>query len=433
MSNSSFDEEDIEVTSRVSTMKLTGGSNKYKKPVIDTGKNIVPSASKKIVATTPRPVFIIGNRRTKSAEVISPSDTPQKHTKINHLDVQLVKMGFSILFSFHTQVEEAKIILTMSPIGTIVGIRLNIEGTITTVPERRINITTSNGTIQLYSSYLTGVSKGTEISSIIVCKEGICLFSRDKLGKIGAEHYDIKSEFNIGESKMGDSPSSYPLINMSDLIDNFLDFRLYSSFLHTLEKDSKKISKIDTDNQIKMLEQNIEFMANLLSNMTNLYSKTVDFEAANNREFKNTSSTALTLLEQRLNSSKQVDTEQWKQCQDKLHLLNQNTITLTNGVRSFNNFRRSIDIIDREDINFYFSLYSLVIRSMDSVDNMDIRKPNNWTLSKVLPRAEKLLLSSNGSVSAEDFIQKVREDIVVNTNMDTDTLVLATSFSSAFK
>ena len=428
MSDNSSNEEEVKVSSRTSTIKLTSGSNK--KSIIATDED-TPS---KIVAGTPRPVFIIGNRRNKAKEPTPIPHIPEKHIKINHLDMQLEKMGFFILFSLHTE-EEAKIVLAMSPLGTIVGIRLNVEGTITTVPERRINITTSNGNLQLYSSYLTGVSKGTVISSIIVCKEGVCLFTRDKLGKIGADHYDIKSEFKLDDSKLNESPSSYPLINMTDLTDNFPDFHLYSTFLLILKEDSQKISKIDTDNQIKMLEQNIDFMTNLLSNMRNLHSKTVDFETANNTEFKITSSTALTLLEKRLTSVtlSKVDEEKWKQCQDKLYLLNRNNIALTNGVRSFNNFRRNIDIIDREDINFYFSLYSMVIRSMDSLSNVDIRKPDNWTLSKVLPRSEQLLLSSGGSVSVEDFSQKVREDIAVNTDMDTETLTLATSFSSAFK
>jgi hypothetical protein len=447
MSSTASVKTDSRLPPRSSTIKLIANSeyNKSiyssKKIISDDEEDIPPptSLTKKII-TTPQPILSTRMKKIKNKQTTQYSNEEEVEVvktsiKINHLDLQLIKMGFTILFSLHSQdKDEAKIILAMSPLGTIVGINLDIEGNITTAPERRINITVSDGTLHLNSSYLTNISKRTEISSMVVCKEGICLFMRNNLGKILAEHYDIKSE---SDNIVSESPTSYPLINISDIIENFLDFTTYSTFLNNLTEDSHKINKVECDNQIKMLEQNIEFMSNLLSNLNNLQSKAIDFEVANNREFKSTAEVALTLLQRRLsaNTLNQFDSDQWKSTQDKLYSLNRNSVIVTNGVRSFNCFRGSIDIIDREAYIFYFSLYSSVIKSIDSPANVDIRRPDNWTLTQVLPRSEEALLQTRGQITAEDFTKRVREDMLAfnPTNSDADTIALSQSFSASFK
>lgn len=416
-------------------------------PVVPSGEEVqVSILSKGVVVPSTE------EKSVRVKEVITPSSSEGvrvkisgKGVKLNELDLNLARMGFTVLFAFpvtEATTENTRLILGMTPLGTIVGIKLDMEGGITTVAERRINISPSNGNESVSGSYLTNVSRNTDMGSLVICRNGVCVLARGDLGEIKAEHYEIKTNAGKEIIVTADVPTSYPLIPMSEIMAYYnystgeVNATNYLSFLQSLQQQSDRINAQEIADQVTTLEQNIEFMQNLLINLRNVQSRAISFTQANRAEFRYTSTMALDMLKRRLTSVtlSQEDTDAWTQCQARLTSLNYNNITVINGLRSFNAFRATLDAMDRDASTFYFTLYNRVIRSIESPANLEIRRPEGWTLGRILPRAAKALLQQGRTLSVEEFGRLVKEDVAsFNPHVsDADTSLLLQTFQSCF-
>lgn len=367
-----------------------------------------------------------------------------RSSKISQLDLDLTGMGFTILFSFRLldgDGDSTRMILAMTPIGTIVGIKLDIEGDITAVPEKRIDIIPSTGNNNLQTSYLTTISRATEAGSIVMCKDGLCVLARDNGGKIEAQHYDIKLPSDVS-SGTSDTPTSYPLVSLREIIASFRDsnnlvnYAQYSSYLISIEQLGRKISASEIGNQMIELEMNIKFMSSLLDNLKDIHGRTASFVEANNLEFKTISMEALGLLGRRLTvpNISQQEADLWQRTQDRLASLNYNNVTVANGLKTFNEFRTDMNDLDRDAYMFYFTLCNRAFRSIETPQNMDIRRPSGWTLDRVLPTAESSLIANKGKISIEDFNAIVRGDMTRFDALKSDgnTIELYKAFQSCF-
>jgi len=215
-----------------------------------------------------------------------------------------------------------------------------------------------------------------------------------------------------------------------------VNYTQYSSYLVSIQELSRKISASEINGQMAELEQNIEFMTSLLANLRDIHNRTSSFVDANNREFKTISMEALGLLGRRLTvpNLSQQEADLWQRTQDRLTSLNYNNVTVANGLKTFNQFRIDMNNLDRDAYMFYFTLCNRAFRSIETPQNMEIRRPSGWTLDRVLPSAETALVQNGGKISVEDFNSIVRSDMsrFDALKADGNTIELYKAFQSCF-
>jgi hypothetical protein len=344
---------------------------------------------------------------TRSRKKLNPPPTPKT---LGEVDLLFNQMNLTVLFTLI--VDEPEFVIAMTPIGTIIAIKLDTNKNINTDEEKIIKIKPSKGNKGVKGSYLSSISKNLDFRSLSVCSTGVCVLSKDNMGKIVSNNYNINSLDNL---LIDNKANSYPLVLMSELLEGYETN--YVDFLLDLRSQS-------TDKKAT-LTRDIEFIENLLTNMKNIQSKITEFESANKEEFKLYSDRATELL-------RKGETD--PDVLSKLYLLNSNKSFLNNGVNKFNTFRDCLYSMEQEAYSYYFSLYGRVAKTIDSSSHMEIRKPSNWSLSSVLPETELLFSEEDSNLTSTELVRSIRSDMSKYSfkNNEEDTNLLMRTLESNF-
>lgn len=339
----------------------------------------------------------------KSIELTS--NTPTDH------DIELKNMGITSLFTLtfeDTKKVPKYTIIAMTPLGTIIGITFNNNEIITDMQNNYISIKSVKELMEIEQSWLTNIGHKTDISSIAMCKEGICFLMRNNLGKIEASYFQLDINNNsTNEIVTPKTPIAHPLINFGEIVNAFRDektgiqtFKKYDSLLKHLKEEADKINREQITNRINDLDVSIQFMQSLLGNIIETKNKMIEFSIANRIEINSQVEKAEKLLEKKMESTEfsDSDIQKWKHNQERLSALSFNNITITNNMRTYDKFRLYLEELDRETFHAYFSLYSRIITTMDDPKNDNIRNPKNWNLEDILPRTTELLNKSHANV-----------------------------------
>ena len=349
---------------------------------------------------------ILNRGRKKIKPIINLEQTPKE------LDILLRNMNLTILFLFIDN--EAEIIMVMTPIGTKIAIKLDNNKDLTIDEEKRINFKSSNGSKNIKSSYLTSVSKNTDLGSLVVCNNSMCVLEKNNTGKVIVSNYNL-----FDNTYFSNFPSSHPLILLSDLIVNY-----NSNYVEFLLELRDQANKINSHKKVNPLTRNIEFLENLLSNLKTLETKVKDFESVNAREMSYYSDKAVEMLR-----NNRIDQD----IIDKLYTLNSNVSFLKDGINKFNSFRECLDSMEQESYSYYFSLYGRVVKTIELPEHIEIRKPSSWTLSSVLPETESQIKVKGNIISPKELIKSINVDISKYDprNNEDETNVLMHSLSAS--
>lgn len=350
---------------------------------------------------------ILNRGRKKIKPVTSIEQTPKE------LDLLLRNMNLTVLFFFIDK--DAEIIMVMTPIGTKIAIKLDSDKDITINEEKRINFKSSNGNKNIKSSYLTSISKYTDLGSLVVCNDGMCVLEKNSVGKIMASNYNLSDN-----TPFSNFPSSYPLVLLSDLTTNYRNN--YVEFLLELRNQA---NRINSHKKVNPLTRNIEFLENLLSNLKTLETKVKDFESVNREEMAHYSNKAVEMLK-----NNKID----QNIIDKLYILNNNVSFVNDGINKFNSFRECLDSMEQESYSYYFSLYGRVVKTIELPEHIEIRRPSNWTLSSVLPETESLIKVEGNTISSKELIKIINADIsrYDPRNNEDETNVLMSALRASF-
>lgn len=347
-----------------------------------------------------KPVLVRSRKKLNSvAAVRTPSE----------MDLLFTQMNLTVLFTLIE--DEPEFVIAMTPIGTIISIKLDTNKNISLDEEKSIKIKLSKGNKGVKGSYLSSISKNLDFRSLCLCSTGVCVLSRDNTGKIISTNYNINSLDNL---LVDNRANSYPLVLLSELLEgyqsNYVDF-----LLDLRSQDSDKKATLDRD---------IQFIENLLTNMKNIQNKITEFESVNKQEFKLYSDRATEMLRKG-----EVDPN----ILSKLYLLNSNKSFLNNGVNKFNTFRDCLYNMEQEAYSYYFSLYGRVAKTIDSSSHIEIRKPSDWSLSLVLPETENLF-SAKDDITSTELVKSIRSDMSKYNpkNNEEDTNLLMKTLESNF-
>jgi len=372
-----------------------------------------------------------------------------KTTTPTELDVKFNKMGITPLYTLYVDADEIEevgfgsTIIAMTPLGTVIGIRLNAGESITQAKNTYINVRRIQGLMQLEQSWLTALSQKTDVSTIVVCKDGACLMTRNEFGKIESDYFQIDTRQLTGEISTPESPTAYPLVNYNEILTHYNmssdegDVNLYESyiaFLTRLKNESDDVNIKQVEQRVGDLDSSIEFMQSLLANIQQSRDKIVEFNTANIAESSTLSEQAKELLKLKMSDMalSEQNIKAWRQNQERLSSLTYNNMAIINGMKSFNKFREYLEDLDRDTFSLFFSLYSRVLTTMDNPDNLNLRMPSSWALDNVLIRTTSVLNGEDSSI--EKVKIAVSEDLSnynIN-NFGAETNVLVSHFKNAF-
>ncbi len=362
------------------------------------------------------------------------------------LDVELNKLGISPIYTLYVDKDEIEetsygsTIIAMTPLGTIIGIRLNIGELIPQEKNMYINVKQVQGLAQLEQSWLTALSQKTDVSTIVICKEGACLMTRNEYGKIESSYFEIDTRQLSGEISTPESPTAYPLINLKEITsilnekDEDIAYENYIAFLEKLKQESDNINTKQVDQRFETLNNNIEFMKSLITNIEFLRDSISDFNTANTIESESLSEKAKELLKLKMHqtSLNENDIKAWRKNQEALSSLAYNEISLINGMKNFNKFREYLESLDRDTFHLFYCLYSRVLTTMENPSNLDIRMPSRWSLADVLVKTTEVLASDNPTI--EKTRAALSEDLskYSPSNYDESTNVLVSHFRNTY-
>lgn len=400
---------------RNNPIKLDPNTIKFNKSMFNksnrkdlTDKTIKPpspiSRSEESSAEIVKPVL---NRSRKNINPVNRVDQTSKE-----LDLLFKNMNLTILFIFVNN--NTKIILAMTPIGTKIAIKLDNNKDITINEEKRINFKSSNGN-NIKSSYLTFISKNTDLGSLVVCNNGMCVLEKNNSGKVIVNNYNLSDN-----TSFSNFPISYPLVLSKDLLDNYTN-----NYIEFLSELSDQADRLNSHKKVNPLTRNIEFLENLLSNLKILETKVKDFESVNREEISYYSNKAIEMLKNNKINQDIID---------KLYILNSNVSFLNDGINKFNSFRECLNPMEQESYSYYFSLYGRVAKTIELQEHIEIRKPSNWTLSSILPETESQIKVKGNNISSKELIKSINSDISKYNprNNDDETNVMMSALSASF-
>ncbi len=361
-------------------------------------------------------------KTTSKEEKVIPSETKVQRVKkistsTSNFESKLKNMGITVLYILSIN-ENENIIMAMTPLGTIIGI--NLKEHISPKDTNYITMKSVHELLQINPSWLTHIGNKTDLSTIVICKDGICTLQKGVTGKLETRYYQLTSSKLSGEITTNDTPTAYPLVNMKDIEENYsivgknntkLTFDNYIEFLENIKEEADKLNNEQINHRIHELERNISFMESLLVNITEIKNKIVDFNTANNIETESKIKEAKQLLEKKMTTDQfsESDARKWKSNQEKLSGLSFNEISIVNGMKKYNKFSDTLKQIDRETFQLYFTLYNRVVTTMENNLNRQIREPETWNLQEVLPQTNKSLSQKN--VSIETLNEIIASDL----------------------
>jgi hypothetical protein len=396
--------------------------------------------------------------RSSSARLSSPrrSASSLRSTLVErakNIDARLKEMGISVLFSLfmaeHTADDDVPVvtIIGMTPLGTVIGIKLedknhfNLNGS-------RLKITKANSLLSMEQSWLSSLGQQSQGSSIVMCKDGGCMMTKNEFGKLITSYFNIESSPSDEKIASPDSPTPYPLVNIKEIMANFRAQgednpptpERYIEFLNNLAAQAENITRSETENRLATLKTNIEFLREVVANIDENRRRIQTFYNANNSETAIVAARSRMLLQLRLSNgsfTEEMDAE-WKQLQERLSLLSYNNIALLNGLKTYNDFSKHSEHIDRSTFHIFFSLYSRILHSMNDPTHANIRSPNNWISSEsgltLFPLSTAALTPGQPNPSIPELLALIDKDLaMIDINsLDETTRVQLTHFKSVF-
>jgi len=321
------------------------------------------------------------------------------------LNLEQIELNF--LFKYIISESEENIIIAMTPLGDIIGIKSKNEliKLNTTIKIHRVQ-----GLSEISQAWLTNIAYKTDIATIVICKSGICLLVKNNLGKIETTYFKNNNEKN-SNTTIPELPTAYPLLNLDDILnsystDNIVTPTKYLQFLNQIKNEFNILNKEQIQQKISELDNNINFMKSLIENIIENKNKLIEFVKINEIEIEKYSKEAEELLIQKMTSKQFNDIQKFKQNQEKLSELMMNNIIISNNIKNYNKFRQILEDLDRQTINFYFCLYSRILATMET----SLRLPSEWHLESVLITTYHFLLE-NKNPTIEEINNHIHDDL----------------------
>jgi hypothetical protein len=355
-------------------------------------------------------------------------------------DVLFDKFNFSHLFSLNDKGSVVAIVMT--PFGTIVGVVVDKKQSTSRFENLHLNVSVIESLAEVEQSLMSTLQNDAEGDFILMCKDKYCIQALNDSGTTNTSY------FQVNDNSFADlprSPVSYPLVHLQEIEDNYYtedvqgnkvhDHSKYVNFLYMLKSFGEKADLKRSMANSARLDENIDFMQKFIDNVKAVKIRAESFVESNRVEAQNLvrlSEIQLRDFEQQIGVSEE-KIAIWKTSQERLSTIAYNSMSLSNGLEIYSKFRNHLEVLDRDTLHLFFSIYTRTILSLEDEQNLAIREPAAWNLEKFLPNVQARI-SRGENLSVEQLRIAVSEDLArVDANeLSTEERIIYDSFKQSF-